>query len=451
MELESELTRENVINFLSSSVIYGNLGLFIGAGFSKAVLHDESGAAALSWGELIEATSKELGIDYTSINKVGISYPEISTIICDQYAIKEGIEYEEAKSKFKSIVCGLTTWYPNKEQRKEFSEYLEVMDPKWVITTNYDLVIESLLTGRCLSLSPEDYITSPKNVIPVYHLHGIRHNPESIIITQEDYVKLFRPNEYRQIKLALTIKESTTLILGYGLGDVNVLSAVDWSNNIYEYSNIYPHDIVQVVRSANPNAEPYRDKNNIIIIETNEIKDFLAEFNQVLVENIHFNLGRLAKIEELNGELTTEEYITKFISDQKFRFSMLKILADFEIHMISQFIDFLSRCIDKTWENSKPFGAFEGYNQNLTILLDIIINIEFKKMPPALFEFVAYSLDRVFYYVGSESGKSHSAARTWNGKRNLIPQEIVLELHKQKQFPTLRVNLNPIIERIGLV
>lgn len=44
MELEFELTRESVMDFLSSSVIYGNLGLFIGAGFSKAVLQDESGA-----------------------------------------------------------------------------------------------------------------------------------------------------------------------------------------------------------------------------------------------------------------------------------------------------------------------------------------------------------------------------------------------------------------------
>ncbi|MBO1912124.1 SIR2 family protein, partial [Microvirga sp. 3-52] len=172
-------------------------------------------------------SSSELSIDYSSIYKTGISYPEISTLICDKYASDNNIPYEEAKFLFKSKVCELTNWYPDSEQRGIYSEYLELMDPKWIITTNYDLVIESLLTGRCLSLSPQDYLTSPKEAIPVYHLHGIRHNPESIIITQEDYVKLFRPNEYRQIKLALTIKESTSLILGYGLGDVNVLSAVD--------------------------------------------------------------------------------------------------------------------------------------------------------------------------------------------------------------------------------
>jgi len=51
---------------------------------------------------------------------------------------------------------------------------------------------------------------------------------ELYIIVQEDYVGQFRPTEYRQIKMALMIKESTMLIIGYGLGDVNVLTALDW-------------------------------------------------------------------------------------------------------------------------------------------------------------------------------------------------------------------------------
>jgi len=269
MELEMNLTRESVMNYLSSSVIYGNLGLFIGAGFSKAVLDNPFEIGALSWGELIEKSCDELSIDYININKVGISYPEIATSICEKYANDKSIPYEEAKSEFKRKVCELTNWYPNGQQRDIYSNYLTLMNPKWIITTNYDLVIESLLTGRSLSLSPQDYLISPKDVIPVYHLHGIRHKHDSIIITQEDYVKLFRPNEYRQIKLALTIKESTTLILGYGLGDVNVLSAVDWSKNIYSHStgsNLYPHQIIQVVRVDEPRNETYIDKNDIIII-----------------------------------------------------------------------------------------------------------------------------------------------------------------------------------------
>ncbi len=56
-------------------------------------------------------------------------------------------------------------------------------------------------------------------------MHGIRTSPNSIIISQEDYISLFRPNQYRQQKLSLSIKESTTLIIGYGLGDVKCFNS----------------------------------------------------------------------------------------------------------------------------------------------------------------------------------------------------------------------------------
>ena len=61
-------------------------------------------------------------------------------------------------------------------------------------------------------------------------------------------MRLFRPSQYRQIRLALTIKESTTCLLGYSLGDVNVLTALDWSKNVFrESKGNYPHEVVQIL------------------------------------------------------------------------------------------------------------------------------------------------------------------------------------------------------------
>jgi hypothetical protein len=39
LKLPEKPTREDVLTFIASSTGYGNLGLFIGAGFSKAVLN----------------------------------------------------------------------------------------------------------------------------------------------------------------------------------------------------------------------------------------------------------------------------------------------------------------------------------------------------------------------------------------------------------------------------
>jgi hypothetical protein len=226
MTLTSFSNKQDIYKFISNSASYGNLGLFIGTGFSKAVLNHDKNQIALSWGELLEKVCFTIDIDYTAIPKDGIGYPEIASKICLAYAKETGKTYRQALSEIKRKVASLTSWYPDQKKREEFSAYFENLSPDWIITTNYDLVIESLLTGKSIPLGPNDQLTNPKSVIPVYHLHGIRTNPEEIIISQEDYVSLFRPNQYRQLKLALTLRESTVLLLGYGLGDVNVLTAL---------------------------------------------------------------------------------------------------------------------------------------------------------------------------------------------------------------------------------
>jgi len=279
---------------------------------------------------------------------------------------------------------------------------LDALSPSWVITTNYDLVIETLLTGKCIPLGPSDRLTKPRGIVPVYHLHGVRTNPQDIIIAQEDYVALFRPNEYRQIKLALTVKESTTLLLGYGLGDVNVLTALDWSNNVFISEQInYPHEVIQVIRKKDPSGNPYRDKNGILIIETSELINFFEEYIDIRSEELEREEKERESIAKLADQLTHPKKIAidEFIDNASARRKLIRTLSKFPVYLISGFISFLDKCIDETWQRSLPSGAFEAYNQNLTIILDILIGFDILKIPPALFQTAAYSLDRVAYYV----------------------------------------------------
>jgi hypothetical protein len=107
---------------------------------------------------------------------------------------------------------------------------------------------------------------------------------------------------------------------------------------------------------------------------------------------------------------------------------MLKVLSKFSIHLIAGFVSFLNKCIDETWKRSVPSGAFEGYNQNLTIILDILTAFPLQNFPPALFQTAAYGLERVAYYVGSEWGKSWAAHKTWESRKGELTSEIVREL-----------------------
>nr|WP_275899419.1 SIR2 family protein [Pectobacterium brasiliense] len=305
------------------------------------------------------------------------------------------------------------------------------MSPSWIITTNYDMVIENLLIGKSIPLGPNDSLSSPKGLIPVYHLHGLRTNPESIIITQEDYISLFRPNEYRQIKLALTIKESTTLLIGYGLGDVNVLTALDWSRNVFkgEKEN-YPNDIIQVLRKSAPKDEPYRDKNGIVIIETDDISNFFEEYDKVKSSESKIRDKRKNTLKEFEHILINpdQEAIDKFIDDSKIRKDTLQVLSKFPIYLIYGFISFLGKCIDETWKRALPKGAFEAYNQNLIIILDILIAFQIDRFPPALFQTIVYSLHRIGPYIGKSHGQCWAAQETWDKRKKEFSPELIKEL-----------------------
>jgi hypothetical protein len=435
--LSDNPSREETLKFISKSASFGNLGLFIGAGFSKAVLNSKHNAIALSWGELLSKCSEYLGIDFDTIWKEGVSYPEIATKICEKHSLDNKISYEDSLQKLKKEICSLTSWYPDKEKREEYSSHLMSLDAAWIITTNYDLIIESLLTGKSITLSPKDQLITPTNITPVYHLHGVRINPESIIISQEDYVSLFRPSEYRQIKLALTIKESTVLILGYGLGDVNVLTALDWSKNVFkeEQSN-YPHDVIQVIKKDNPETNPYRSKNGILIVETSELDHFFSEFSGIRTEEKKLEKVESDSLNKLVNELN-KSMIKKFIDDNNYRKKAINVLSKFQIHIISGFVTFLNKCLDEAWERSSPSGAFEGYSQYLNIILDILINISYEAMPPALFETVAYGLERVGYYIDKKgvhsSGNSFSATDKWHNRKKDLPSRMVEELRNYSE------------------
>jgi hypothetical protein len=384
--------------------------------------------------------------------KEGVGYPDIASAICKIHSQSTSSDYEQSLIKLKSEISALTSWYPNQGKREKFSKYLEGLSPSWIITTNYDLVIESLLTGKAAPLGPNDALSSRKGVIPVFHLHGIRTNPEEIIIAQEDFVALFRPSQYRQIKLALTIKESTTLLLGYGLGDVNVLTALDWSRNVFKSEQVnYPHDVVQVLRRKEPRKEPYRDRNSIVILETADLSNFFDEFIAVRLkllkgeEEQQTRLSRLAKkLDEADDGM-----IRKFIDDQTYRKRVLSVLSNFEMYLIAGFVSFLNKCIDETWERSAPYGNFEGYNQNLQIILDILTSFPPERFPPALFQTAAYGLQRVWPLVGVGKGQSHAAFRTWESRKTDLTTETLKELKsfaEQHRYSELEGLVNEVQE-----
>ncbi|MBK5477467.1 SIR2 family protein [Pseudomonas sp. TH21] len=418
MGLQVQPGREEVLRYLGFSSAYGNLCLFVGAGFSKELV----GADALSWGALLQQAALQMGIafDFSHNSMIGVGYPEVASLMCLQHSQMNSISYQASLSALKREVAELTSWYPDEDRKSFYADKLMEISPSWIVTTNYDLVLESLLHVASVTIGPSEPLVFPKGRIPVYHLHGVRTDPEGIVIAREDYTVLFRPNEYRQIKLALTLKESTTLLLGYGLGDDNVLTAYDWSRNVYDYqSETYPHAVIQIVRAASPRDRPYRTGNGVLVLETPSLEVFFEELMPFIRERkekdrlAYENLTALERYINTN----TASAVELFLDDQARRTEILGLLRMNHASLIHCFIPFFERCVDQAFIRSSGNGQFQGYSECLTVILDVMMAYADTNVPPALFQKIAHAFNRLAPYIGRGMGQSHNSYRQWSARK----------------------------------
>lgn len=445
--MKNIISKEEIFNRIAeASVMNGNLGLFIGAGFSMAVFDDESKelinsqirSKPLSWKELLKQICVKLEIDFNSISKEYMSCPEIASEICKKLSDGKSISFDEAQAILKQIICQLVSWYPNKDQRNVFADQIKNLSPDWIITTNYDLIIEGLLPDQAKPIKPNEVLSCSRKQIPVYHMHGIKTDPNSIVITNEDYIKLFRPDEYRQQRLPFLLMESTTLTIGYGVGDSNVLTALDWKNHVYKDSvNSSRGYFIQLVYTKKTDSSAYED-NGIIVLETNSILKTLKEINSVIDKK---------KKERASFDATVEKFVTyyesldqagldNFIDDDSQKDLFVKSIDAAHDSVSSIGCIFLSKVLDRCWQRCAPDGAFKEYAKTLGVLIYCMKNIHFKNLSPAMFEVIASTLNSLAYYINIKDvtdsnsfwGRSIPAKELWDSEKKNIPQEYVEEL-----------------------
>lgn len=403
---------------------FGNLGFFLGTGFSKAVIGWNI-PLALSWKKLLETLCEKNGISWESLDKTCKSYPEIAQSICEQIKEKKSKSLNDIKDE----VCKITSWLPNETNREKFQNLLTEIKPQWIITTNYDLVIECLLPYNSRIIPPDEALIISKNLIPIYHLHGIRTKPDSIIFTQDDYIKLFRPGEYRLNKLAFVMKESTVVFIGYGFGDANVQTALDWSKNFYKEIRTNDISTIQIIYKETPSKD-VKEIDGVYYLETDSIE---TTFNEIcrIKEQINIAEGHMKEMFETWIQFLTdgkEETINNFINDPNFRQNIIKAINN--QFLVEAFLLFLSRVFDRCWKNSEPKNAFWAYRDMAYVTMDIIKIVAYEKMPAIFFSFLASQISKFAYFIADNSfGKSHDGYNFWNNNKNNIPQKIKEELH----------------------
>ncbi len=433
------VTREDLFRTICNACRLGTLGYFIGAGFSKAVL--EGGRyQSYKWDELLVKCCDEFGVD-RDVTKSYCSNPELASKICSKVAEKKGISYVEAVRLFKKKVCELTNTYPEDDKREKYSAWFREVRPSWIATTNYDSIIESILGGEALPISPNGCFCNISGLVPVFHLHGVCNEPDDIIITNEDYAYMFRPNDYRQSRLPFLIKESCVLMIGYGLGDFNVITAVDWANNVFTNVNeAYDFPIIQLLfKREDPKPEPYVTNGNVVILEISSIESFFDElcnfmsgykaFYSRIDNDIQNNINYLS-----NTTANIKNFIENTDNHRGLLLEFFENLPPEYGYMYNYLFPFVRVAIDALDDSSRYYGHFDDYNKKLIIILDLLKSIPVKKIPASLFGMLASELNKVGEHFNADGkyylGESYVATDTWMAQRGSIPRETVEELQR---------------------
>ena len=203
---KGEKMLEQDIRFLAEELEKGKLVVFVGAGVSK-----NSGLP--DWKELIKDYAEYRGIkEFTS--KEYLTIPEE---VFERYGSLK--YYEIAEKRFSG------KYFPNSIHR-----ILKKMDLTYIITTNYDTLIEDEIKNLQVVSKDEDlpYTSSNRMLIK---MHGDFKN-KNIVLKKSDY-----DNYEKKFPLISTLIKglfttNTILFIGYSYNDVNVQQIMNWIKEI---------------------------------------------------------------------------------------------------------------------------------------------------------------------------------------------------------------------------
>ena len=439
------ISRDSLIRKICTASLQGSLGLFIGAGFSKEMLGDD---ASYNWKQLLEKCCEKLNVNLESkdwdqpLQTVGSKIEAIA---------KQQSQYEVDYSLLKLAASKIVAVFPegmDKDKKDLWVEYFNKMKPAWITTTNYDHIIEYLLGGKALTLLPKNYFVYSSDVIPVYHLHGSFIDPVGIVITNEDYVHLLRPGDYRQNRLPFLLKENTVVMVGYELNDFNVITAVDWANNVYtNTTDGFDSSLIQIrYVENNPQTEPYEEREGLLVLETDSITTLFGEICEILVdmEEKYNNAGEtasqlMATFTDLDNVKTTIDELSSQRCDFVRRlYSKLINLAQLgHKYLWDGFVSYCRHVMSAEDEHSLgPFLNFSACEHETFLLVEIMKIIGEEKdaypvmqIPESFIVFLCGRLNHVAFYFDFSGrqirGKAWNATNLWKDNLEKISQELI--------------------------
>lgn len=89
------------------------------------------------------------------------------------------------------------------------------------ITTNVDSHFSGMFDADKIHFEPGKFTLKPQNIV---HLHGIIHNPESLVMTVDEYIRRYQDKQFRDfLEAAFFDEKYCFLFIGYGVDEMEII------------------------------------------------------------------------------------------------------------------------------------------------------------------------------------------------------------------------------------
>jgi hypothetical protein len=174
-----------------------------------------------------------------------------------------------------------------------------------VITTNYDLLLESIFPEFQVYVGQDELLFSnPQGIGEIYKIHGSCAKPNTLVLTTEDYATFEKRSAYLAAKLLTTFVEHPVVFLGYSLTDPNIQSIIRSIANGLTQKNIEQLRERLIFIQWNPDEPAEISQYTMLIDDFTinviriQVPDFLEVFEALAGLSRNFPAKLLRKLKE---------------------------------------------------------------------------------------------------------------------------------------------------------
>lgn len=338
------------------------LTIFVGAGFSKFA--ETETIKFPNWDELMDSFIKDLNVDENDADRHNhLKLAQLYFLEFGEYRLYE---------RLKEVISLHAT-------PRELHKALLDLKPKYLLTTNWDNLLEKTITEQGLLYdvikSDADFVKStlPKKLIKI---HGDL-DSHNIVFKEDDYLNYSLNMPLIDNFLRHVLSSTTVLFLGYSYSDTDLKQIVKW---IEKNSPVSPPRFLLNFKSRMGRTKYYENHSIRIISpdeDTGNFKQLYTDFFE------HINNSEKILTMNLQNEVDIVDYF----------FSKLQDLAELNALLPEQITELFSNCTIEYHNNCfglwfhKPKGVLtldydEGVRELYSKFFEVLQNVLAKPKHP---------------------------------------------------------------------